>query len=69
MPAKPSCPRPSRPTGVLTPNLLLEVNDDAPAASKATLLVAHCPGDTAAQAACGAAKARRSIASPTPSPP
>ncbi|MBT9596633.1 MAG: hypothetical protein IV094_11665 [Vitreoscilla sp.] len=54
---------------MLTPNLLLEVNDDAPAASKATLLVAHCPGDTAAQAACGAAKARRSIASPTPSPP
>lgn len=37
-------------------NLLLEVNDGKPAASKAVLLAAHCPGDATIQAACEKSK-------------
>lgn len=45
-----------RAANVQARNLLLEVNDGKPAASKAVLLAAHCPGDAAVQAACEKSK-------------
>jgi len=48
----------ARPAGVLTRNLLLEVNDGQPASSKLTLLSASCGGAPDVVAACDAAKAR-----------
>jgi 5'-nucleotidase (lipoprotein e(P4) family) len=46
----------TRPAGVLARNLLLEVNDGAPAASKAVLLSAHCPGAADVQTTCDKSK-------------
>jgi endonuclease/exonuclease/phosphatase family metal-dependent hydrolase len=48
----------ARPAGVLTRNLLLEVNDGQPASSKLTLLSATCAGSPDVIAACDAAKER-----------
>jgi len=45
-----------RAPGVATRNLLLEVNDGAPAASKAVLLAPTCRGSAALAAACDASK-------------
>lgn len=47
-----------RPAGVVTRNLLLEVNDGQPASSKLTLLSASCAGARDVVAACDAAKTR-----------
>lgn len=48
----------ARPAGVLTRNLLLEVNDGDPASSGLTLLTANCAGAADVIAACDAARAR-----------
>jgi endonuclease/exonuclease/phosphatase family metal-dependent hydrolase len=45
--------------GVASRNLLLEINDGVPAASRAVLLAIQCPGAPAVQAACDAAKTGR----------
>ena len=47
-----------RPPGVLSRNLLLEVNDGQPAASRLNLLEAACPGSTEVAATCDASKTR-----------
>ena len=47
-----------RPAGVLTRNLLLEVNDGQPASSRLTLLAANCAGSADVVAACDADKIR-----------
>ena len=47
-----------RPAGVLTRNLLLEVNDAQPSASRLVLLAATCTGSADLSAACDAAKTR-----------
>jgi len=48
-----------RPAGVATRNLLAEVNDGSPAASRAVLLEATCPGTREVAAACAAARTVR----------
>lgn len=42
--------------GVRTKNLLLEINDGLPASSKASLLIAGCPGTPELETACSASK-------------